>query len=71
MKIEGRVRILGKIRWRCGNKPGQTVHNFSRISKGIIYNKEGGQWRGRENKKGNGGGAKMSKAKLSMGVMTS
>lgn len=23
MKIEGRVRILGKIRWRCGNRPGQ------------------------------------------------
>lgn len=57
--------------WEQARTERQTVHNFSRISKGIIYNKEGGQWRGKENKKGNGGGAKMNKAKLSMGVMTS
>lgn len=33
------------------SKDRQTVHIFSRISKGIIYNKEGGQLRGREKKR--------------------
>lgn len=28
VKIEGRVRILGKIKWRCGNKQGQTDSTY-------------------------------------------